>query len=117
MNLTQIPSCFTCNGKTLSTADKNLLAKLQTKYDFDVTETGEFGPILRRNRVTGVSVDNLNPLVAALVDFIYACYNAYEFSGTYTMTFNNKEVAIGTFDRVKYLVLKLDSVAYGDLVD
>ncbi len=33
------------------------------------------------------------------------------------MTYNGKDVAIGTFDRVKYLVLKLDSQAYGDLID
>ena len=115
MNLQNIPSCFTCNGQTLTTPEKNLLAKLQTKYGFDVTGSqGEANT--RVNRVIGVTSKPLNPLVAALVDFIYECYDAYE-RNNYQMTYNGKDVAIGTFDRVKYLVLKLDSQAYGDLID
>ena len=114
MNLTNIPNCLRVTGKALTQPERNLLSKLQTAYGFDVTETN---PSVRRNRVTGMVSHTLNPLVAALVDFIYVCYDHYEISGTYTMQFNGHNVPISIFDRVKYLVLKLDSAAYSELVD
>lgn len=117
MNLTNIPDCFNVNGKTLTKPERNLVAKLQTNYDFDVAVPPEGEVVTRRNRVTGMQSGPLNPLVAALVDFIYECYDAYESNGNYVMSFNGKKVAIGIFDRVKYLVLRLDSNAYSELVD
>jgi hypothetical protein len=115
MNLTAIPECFTCNGKQLTTPEKNLLAKLQIKYGFDVTAS-QSDANTRVNRVTGITSGPLNPLVAALVDFIYECYDNYE-RNNYQMTYNGKDVPVSLFDRAKYLILKLDSQAYGDLID
>jgi hypothetical protein len=114
MNLLNIPSCLVINGKTLTQPERNLLAKIQKDYGFDVTDTGL---VDMPNRVTGIYCNGMNPLVAALVRFAYECYDNYENSGTYQMSYNGKKVAIGTYDRVRYLVLKLDNKAYNTLLD
>lgn len=100
----------TVNGKTLTQPEKNLLAKLYNMGVFlDETITSAENP------VTGVVLDNLHPVVARLVKWIYQVYSTYDGEGP--MNFRGKTVAINTFDRVKYLVLKLDNKAYSDLVD
>lgn len=120
MNLIDVPDCLTINGKKLTQPQKNLLAKIQKDYGFDIKAADLFCvaahiPVARQNRVSGVVVDNLNPLVSALVDFVYEAYGNYERVGR--MIVNGKEMAIQTFDRVKYLVLALDSRAYNELID
>jgi hypothetical protein len=114
MNLQQIPDCLTINGKKLTQPHRNLLAKLQRDYGFDVHS---IVPCTRRNRVSGVTIDDLNPLVAALVDFVYEAYDSYEQLGDGRMLVNGKNVPISLFDRTKYLVLHLDSRAYNELID
>jgi hypothetical protein len=53
--------------------------------------------------------------VAALVEFIHTTYASYNFLKP--MTYNRKKVPVALFDRVRYLVLKLDRRAYSELVD
>ena len=107
MKLTDYP---VINGKSLTQPEKNLLAKVDalgvTVSDIETSA---------RNPVTGVTLENLHPVVARLVRWIYQVYATYDGMGP--MTYGNQKVAISTFDRVKYLVLRLDNKAYSDLVD
>ncbi len=68
------------------------------------------------NRITGYTA-NVSYLVGMLVNLTYKLIESYEKSPTYTMTFNGKKVSIDDYDRVKYLVLALDSDAYKNFID
>lgn len=94
----------------LSTPEKNLIAKLQDNYGLVVSEN----ETTVTNLCTGQSF-NSTPLVAALVNFLNVSYRNYNLFGK--MYFNNKPVAIGTYDRTKYLILKLDSDTYYNVID
>jgi hypothetical protein len=96
----------------LSNADVNLLNKIADAYSVKAHEDVSYG----RNPMTGATMD-VNPTVAALVEFIHTAYANYARSTSYTMTYNTKRVPINLFDRIKYLVLKLDRRAYGELID
>lgn len=96
----------------LSKADLNLLNKVYEAYNVEAHEDVSYGV----NPTSGVSMD-VNPTVAALVEFVHTAYANYARSASYTMTYNTKRVPINVFDRVKYLVLKLDRRAYGELID
>jgi hypothetical protein len=98
------------NGKTLTQPEKNLLAKLDA-MGVVVLVTGTSAT----NQCTGVTMENLHPVVACLVRWIYQVYATYSESGR--MNFRGTPVAISIFDRVKYLVLRLDNKAYSELVD
>ena len=101
----------TINGKKLTQPQKNLVNTLLTKYGMRVNGTE---PVITRNWLNGASVVT-HPLIAAMVEFVYTCQARYE--RDYKMEYNYKSVAINTFDRVRYLVLALDSNAYGTLLD
>ena len=111
MNLIDIPTCFTVNGKKLTQPQKNLLAKLQTNYGFDV----DTDVTSAQNLCSGQVFDNLNSMVAALVNFCTEAYRTYGMHGY--MIVNGKKFTVQDYDRTKYLVLALDSRAYSNLLD
>jgi hypothetical protein len=96
----------------ISDADIRLVEKIANTYGVEAYADVDYGV----NPISGVTL-NVNPTVAALVEFIHTAYFNYSRSANYRMTYNNKLVAIGVFDRVKYLVLKLDRNAYSNLID
>jgi hypothetical protein len=99
------------NGKKLTQPEMNLLAKLSL-LGVKASDSSEF--VSRQNRVSGATSHPLHPLVAALVDFCYQWYDNYERG---QMSYRGHKVPVQTFDRAKYLVLKLDSDAYNGLID
>jgi hypothetical protein len=98
------------NTVKLSTAEVRLVEKLMNDYSVVAYDDVDYGV----NPTNGVSL-NVNPLVAALVEFIHTTYASYNFLKP--MTYNRKKVPVALFDRVRYLVLKLDRRAYSELVD
>lgn len=104
------------NSKSMLTKPElNLVAKLQDKYGVVIDLNGQ-GNVTLANRFTGVRVE-ASKLVAALYNFTVEAISSYEIRGDGKMTFNGVPVAIGTYDRVRHLILKLDRKAYYDLVD
>ena len=106
MNLT---TYATANGISLKKSESNLLAKLEKDYGL-VTSNNT----VVSNPYTGVVV-NTNPLIAALIAFAITSYKTYSFSGT--MNYLGKKVAVGTWDRTRYLVMKLDADTYYKILD
>ncbi len=97
-------------GHKLTTAQTNLLLKLEKMgVSIDMNETG-----VATNPHTGYSHD-VGALVATLVAWVHDTYSTYGFSGT--MNWNGTKVAIGTFDRVRMLILSLNKSAYRDFID
>ncbi len=89
-------------GKTLTQPELNLLAKID-KIGFKATEVqGE-----RVNPYTGVK-HTLEPLAASLFDFIIDTYKANMVGSVFP---------VQTWDRARYLFLKLWPDQYGDLID
>jgi hypothetical protein len=111
MNLTQLAAA---KNVKLTKPQANLLAKLDS-YGVLVPENLP-DMISTFNPVSGHR-EELPTLVAYLVRIVYMLTMSYESSPTYTMTFNGHKVAIGTFDRVKMLVLSLNSKAYSNFID
>lgn len=110
MNLAQYATTV-LNAK-LTKPETNLLTKLSDSYGIVVTNPNPTVEVL--NPISGVS-RNVNPLIATLVRFTYRAYSTYDFKGG--MTFNGVPVNISIYDRVRYLVLKLDNKAYAELLD
>lgn len=104
------------NGVELKQSEVNLLSKLEEKYGVTLGTVGANGPVTLRNRFTGVGVETTR-LVAMLYMFTIHAISNYERRGDGKMFYNGVPVAIDTYDRVRYLILKLDKKAYYDLVD
>jgi hypothetical protein len=100
----------TLNGISLTKPESNLLEKLNIKYGLIVSEN----ETTARNMCSGAKF-TVSPLSAALVNFLNEAYRTYALFGT--MHFNGNTVAVGTFDRVKYLLMKLDSETYSNTID
>ena len=62
-----------------------------------------------------LTVQNFRALMAALVNFLLVSYRNYNLFGK--MYFNSRPVAIGTYDRVKYLLMKIDNETYYNVID
>lgn len=103
------------NGVELKKSEINLLTKLEEKYGASLDVFAQ-GPVTLVNRFTGVKVQTTR-LVAMLYKFTIEAISSYEMSPDGKMFFRGKPVAIDTYDRVRYLILKLDKTAYYDLVD
>lgn len=101
--------------KNLPQPKINLLTKLEKTYGLTAAHASQ-SAVLVMNPITRAIVST-TPLVAALYKFTIACIISYERLDNGEMYFNDKPVAIGTYDRVKYLILDLDKNAYRDLVD
>lgn len=96
----------------LTKPENNLIAKL----------TNEYGIVVSNNNTTAVNplngaTVNTSALVAALIRFTQIAYNSYQIYGNGKMSFENKPVSIQTYDRTRYLVLKLDRTAYAEVLD
>lgn len=102
------------NGVELTKPEANLLVKLEQHYGARLSDLP--GPIALRNRFTGVGVETTR-LVAMLYLFTIEAISNYERRGDGKMFVRNVRVPIGIYDRVRYLILKLDRNAYYDLVD
>jgi len=111
MNLTQLAQAKNVN---LSTPEWNLLGKLDSLGVIVSAQIPDTLPT--RNPITGYTADK-PALVSCLVRLTYKLMQSYEQSPTYQMNFNGKKVAIGTYDRVKSLILRLDSDAYRNFID
>ena len=98
------------NNTTLTKSEQNLLNKLTTDYNLVVSDKWT----VASNPLNGVEVET-TPLVAALIRFAQVAYHGYGLFGK--MTFRHKPVSIQTYDRVRYLVLKLDKNAYAQVLD
>ena len=106
---THYVSTFT--NRKLTQPQLNLLVKLD-EMGLRVIENAM--SVYVENPQSGYS-ELLYPLVAALVQWVYETYNTYGRSGT--MNYRGVKVAIGTFDRVKMLILSLDSKVYSNFID
>ena len=102
------------NGVVLTKPEVNLLVTLEEKYGTRLLNVA--GPVTLRNRFTGVAVETTR-LVAMLYDFTIHAISSYERRGDGKMLVRNISVPISIYDRVRYLILKLDRTAYYDLVD
>jgi hypothetical protein len=101
------------NGKSLTKPEQNLLNTLVEKYGWQV-----FSMVheVATNPLTGVSCV-VDAKVGSLIDFVQKAYMNYERAGDGTMTINRIKVNISFYDRVRYLVLKLDPKAYSSIID
>lgn len=116
MNLTNIPACFTINGKTLTQPERNLLVKLsEIGVPFEQNATLPVEELELSNPMSGVPYSFNNSLVYSLTSFVLDAYRTYDMTGT--MSYHGKPVTIQLFDRAKYLVMKLDNAAYSYLID
>lgn len=111
MNLTSFVSLNgnKVNGKKLTQPQLNLLAKLD-KMGVTISDSL---PVVVTNPVNGFS-DTLDPFTATLVNWVYRVYSTYHFG---PMNYRGHTVAIGVFDRVKYLVLSISPEAYRNFID
>jgi len=94
----------------LTKPETNLVAKLTADYGVVVNDSVTTAV----NRLNGVQVQT-TPLVAALIRFAQVAYLSYELYGK--MSYKHKSVSIQTYDRVRYLVMKLDNQAYMEVLD
>ncbi len=100
----------TAKGITLTKPESNLLEQLSEKYGLLVSAN----ETIARNSCTGAEFPT-NPLSAALVKFLNVAYRNYNLFNK--MYFNTTPVTINTYDRVKYLLLKLDKGTYFNTID
>lgn len=107
MKLTDYP---TINNMALTMPERNLLAKIDALgVTVSEDETSAYNPC------SGVTLHNLHPVVARLVEWIFTVYGTYDMGGK--MNYHGKRVSLDTFDRVRLLILKLDNRAYSELLD
>lgn len=110
MNLTEYITANPTKFK-LTQPQKNLLVKLDNLGVMgDMT-----ADVKLQNPVTGYTT-TVNPFVAKLIKWTYAVYETFNFDGK-PMVYNGKAVAIGTYDRVRYLILAIDPVNYSKFID
>ena len=103
------------NGKALRKPDLNLVAKLDVMNTYLAPDDwATEGLIPATNPITGYTA-MLNPFIAALINWTFKTYSTYDFTGR--MSYKGTKVAIGTYDRVRYLVLALDANAYSNFLD
>ena len=95
---------------TLSKPETNLINKLTDDYGLELPTD-----LTVINAFSGQSFTANSPLSAALVNFLLVSYRNYNLFGR--MFYNNKQVAIGTYDRVKYLLMKIDNETYYNVID
>lgn len=105
MNLNQITSPY--QGKKLGKSQLNLLVTL-AGFGVTMPESRE----IRTNPFSGVSKE-LDPLAVALYDFVVNTRNP----GFGPLSFGRHKVAVGIWDRARYLFLALWPDEYYDLLD
>lgn len=100
------------NGKTLTKAQENLVEKLVSKYGLNLGQFGTTAIVVNPCTGAGFVVDSV---VAGLVYFVQKTYRSYSHFGK--MSFNGKPVAIGIYDRVRYLILAVDNTTFANVID
>lgn len=95
---------------TLTKPEINLVNKLTDDYGLELPN--ELGVT---NAFSGQDFIANSPLSAALVQFLLVSYRNYTLFGK--MYFNSKPVAISTYDRAKYLLMKIDQETYYNVID
>ena len=100
----------------LTQPEKNLLATLESKFGLTVKGCPGYTPTGngRANPYSGAHVD-LTALEAILYDFLHIAYSNYE--RTHQMSYCGVKMPIQTYDRTKYLFMKLNNDAYMTLLD
>lgn len=101
---------MTTTDINLTKPETNLLNKLTDDYGLELPTN-----LTVINAFSGQSFIANSPLSAALVNFLLVSYRNYNLFGR--MFYNNKKVAIGTYDRVKYLLMKIDNETYYNVID
>lgn len=111
--MANITSITVIDGKKLTKAHANLLAKLETKHGVTMGENAA----LRVNPYTGAN-QTLCPLAVALYDFIIDSYNAGRVRGaTLESLTNPRAVPTATWDAARYFFLTYWPDAYYSLID
>ena len=113
MNLTDYSTRYPL-AKKLTKPQMNLLTKLDAMGVEVGNVTTAYASRFVQNPVTGYT-EALNPFIATLVEWVYRTYATYDFSGG--MNYKGTKVAIGTYDRVRMIVLSLDSSVYSNFLD
>lgn len=106
----KITDYTTANGISLTQPETNLSNQLSEKYGLLVSEI-ETTTI---NQFTKQEFP-ASPLSAALVRFLNTAYRNYVLYGK--MSFASTPVTVSTYDRTKYLLLKLDKETYFNTID
>lgn len=112
MNSTEIKALTQLNGVKLTNPEKNLLVTLVDKYNVVLPDTIESVQVV--NKLSG-TVALASPIVAALINAVQDAYATYSFCGP--MTLNGVKMPVSFYDRVRYLVMKLDNSAYYATLD
>ena len=106
----KITDYTTANGISLTQPETNLLEHLSEKYDLLVSE-------IETTAVNQFTKQEFpaSPFAAALVRFLNVAYRNYVLYGK--MSFASTPVTVSTYDRTKYLLLKLDKETYFNTID
>jgi hypothetical protein len=107
MNLTTYLSAKP-NKFVLTKPQLNLIAKLD-----DMGVTIDPSVITVVNPMTGYFA-NVDPLIVVLINWVYDTYKSYH-NGS--MNYRGTKIAIGTFDRVRHLILDLDKESFRNFID
>lgn len=111
MNLTDYTTRFPL-AKKLTKPQTNLLFALDDMgVQLFVTDN-----VFCRNPITGFSA-TINPLLARLIEWTYEVYASYDPMAGNPMNYRGKKVSVAVYDRVRYLVLAIDSSVYRDFLD
>jgi hypothetical protein len=97
-------------GYKLTKPQINLLAKLEAMG----VEASDDDLVTVINPVSG-NTGAVNGFLAPLIKWVYDTYATYNFAGT--MNYHGEPVSIQTFDRVRMLILSLDSEVYSNFID
>ena len=98
----------------LTPADNKFIEKFLKEKTANMAD-----PQIRSNRFTGQMVE-VEPIVAAAIDFVYAVEGAMQRGDAALQRINpNLKMtnAVSNFDRARMLVMKLNSKAYSTILD
>ena len=100
----------TAHGIALTQPETNLLEHLSEKYDLLVSE-------IETTAVNQFTKQEFpaSPFAAALVRFLNVAYRNYVLYGK--MSFASTPVPVNTYDRTKYLLLKIDRETFMNTID
>ena len=93
------------------------LTKPQTNLIVKLDEMGlniRPSDVLVTNPTNGYTA-SVDPLIACLINWVYETYRSY--GSASGMKFCETKVSVQTFDRVRMLILNLDSKAFRDFID
>lgn len=113
MNSTTIQALVAINGIKLSQPEKNLLVSLVEKYKVELPEVAAPNSKVI-NPLSGAACE-CNAIVATLTKIVQSV--SYNYAGYGQMNLNGVKMPISIFDRIRYLVMKLDNKTYYAVLD